>query len=164
MTVKKELCSLARMVLPILGFLLVCLGLYLMSLETESWLAWRLIPAYFTMGLGLLATTSGTFWVICHSMRSKLYHRSGAREQQMEVYSIERPISFPPSYEESQSSWLPPEPVSEVTVEVDRVSAVMGLAPPLYTPDSSVSPDCRWSWERPPGYSQVERDQQREEE
>ncbi|CAB1417003.1 unnamed protein product [Pleuronectes platessa] len=66
-------------------------------------------------------------------------------EQQIEIYTIYRPSYFPPSYEDSQAaqaSW-------EVDVE-------MGIAPPLYSQDSSQAPDCTWSWEQPPPYSQVE--------
>ncbi|XP_034548548.1 transmembrane protein 252-like isoform X2 [Notolabrus celidotus] len=158
MSVKKHLWSLARMFLPAVGFILACLGAYLVSHQTENGLLWRLIPAYIAMGLGILAVLIGTFWTICHSMRSKVYHREGREwEQQIQIYSIERPSSFPPSYEESQSSQLSPETASEFMVEVDGVNVVISLAPPLYSPDGSEAPDCRWSWERPPRYSQVER-------
>lgn len=39
---------------------------------------------------------------------------------------------------------------------VEGVDVVMSLAPPLYSQDSSEVPDCTWSWEQPPPYSQVE--------
>ncbi|CAB1416978.1 unnamed protein product [Pleuronectes platessa] len=61
------------------------------------------------------------------------------------IVQKKRPSYFPPSYEDSQAaqaSW-------EVDVE-------MGIAPPLYSQDSSQAPDCTWSWEQPPPYSQVE--------
>lgn len=90
MTIKKRLCTVARMVLPIAGFLLACLGAYLVSQKTDGWLSWSLIPAYFTMGIGVLAVMIGTFWSICCSMGSKVYQRAGGREQQMQVYTIER--------------------------------------------------------------------------
>lgn len=65
--------------------------------------------------------------------------------------------SFPPSYEESQGSRVCPDTAPEFVVVVDGVDVVMTLAPPLYSQDSSEAPDCTWSWEQPPRYSQVER-------
>ncbi|CAJ1068995.1 transmembrane protein 252-like isoform X2 [Xyrichtys novacula] len=164
MATKKQLCSLARMILPAAGFGMVCLGSFLVSQQMTDGLLWSSIPAYILMFLGFLAVLSGVFWAICHSMGSKLYRGSGqGQERQVQVYAIERPSSFPPSYEESQNSQLSPETVSEFAVEVDGVDVVISLAPPLYSPDSSEAPDCRWSWERPPRYSQVENRQQGEE-
>lgn len=49
-----------------------------------------------------------------------------------------------------------PDSAPEVVVVVDEVDVVMSLAPPLYSQDSSEAPDCTWSWEQPPRYSQVE--------
>lgn len=51
---------------------------------------------------------------------------------------------------------------AEFVVVVDGVDVVMSLAPPLYSQDSSEAPDCTWSWEQPPRYSQVECIQQGE--
>ncbi|XP_060894768.1 transmembrane protein 252-like [Labrus mixtus] len=161
MTMKKQLWSLARTFLPLVGFAVTCLGAYLMSLQTEGSLLWGVIPAYILMGLGSLAVMGGVFWAVCHSMKSKMYRRRG--ERHIEVYAIERPSFFPPSYEESQYSQATRDTASEVVVEVDG-GDVMILAPPLYSTDSSEAPDCTWSWERPPRYSQVERALQGEEE
>lgn len=55
-----------------------------------------------------------------------------------------------------------PDGPSEFVVVVDGVDVVISLAPPLYSQDGSEAPDCTWSWERPPRYSQVERIQQGE--
>uniref|UniRef100_UPI0037E8B64D transmembrane protein 252-like n=1 Tax=Semicossyphus pulcher TaxID=241346 RepID=UPI0037E8B64D len=161
MVMKKQLWSLARMFLPLVGFALACLGAYLVSLEAETELLWRVILAYILMALGLLAVLVGVFWSICHSMKSKMYRQRREREWQMQVFAIQRPSSFPPSYEESQVS---PDAASDFVVQVDGVDVVMSRAPPLYSPDGSEAPDCRWSWEQPPRYSQVERTQQGEEE
>lgn len=75
--------------------------------------------------------------------------------------SLCRPSCFPPSYEESQGSQVYPN-AAEFVVVVDGVDVVMSLAPPLYSQDSSEAPDCTWSWEQPPRYSQVECIQQGE--
>ncbi|KAM9360931.1 transmembrane protein 252-like [Symphorus nematophorus] len=162
MNVKKQLWSLARMVLPGVGFALTCYGAYLVSLQLEFGYTLKVIPAYIMIVLGFLAVLIGVFWNICHSMRSKMYHRGGRQQQQhIQVYTIERPSSFPPSYEESQSSQAP-DAAPEFVVVVDGVDVVMNLAPPLYSQDSLEAPDCTWSWEQPPQYSQVERMQRGE--
>ncbi|XP_041644433.1 transmembrane protein 252-like [Cheilinus undulatus] len=161
MPVRKHLWSIARMFLPVVGFALTCLGAYLVSMQAESRSLWRLIPAYILMALGFLAVLVGVFWTVCHSMKSKMYRRGG--EEHIQIYTIEsRPRSFPPSYEESQYSQANDNP-SDIVVDVDGVDVLI-LAPPLYSADSSEAPDCRWSWERPPRYSQVEKAQQAQEE
>lgn len=69
-----------------------------------------------------------------------------------------RPSSFPPSYEESQASREdhPDASPEVVVVVVDGLDVAVTLAPPLYSRDSCEVPDCTWSWESPPPYSQVE--------
>ncbi|XP_075955103.1 transmembrane protein 252-like [Anarhichas minor] len=161
MDVRRQLWSLARMVLPGLGFALTCIGAYLVSLQTEYMYSLRAISAYVMVVFGILIVLIGAFWAICHSMKSKMYQRGG-REQHLRVYTIDRPSSFPPSYEESQGSQQSPDTAPEFEVVVDGVDVAMRLAPPLYSQDSSDTPDCTWSWEQPPRYSQVERVQQGE--
>lgn len=156
MNMKKQLWSLARLFLPGVGFFLTCIGAYLASLQTEYGYNCRVIHAYIMILFGFLAVLIGVFWNICHSMKSKMYQRGG-HEQHIQVYTIERPNSSPPSYEESQGSQQCPDTAPEFVVVVDEVDVVMSLAPPLYSQDSSEAPDCTWSWEQPPRYSQVER-------
>ncbi|XP_049434702.1 transmembrane protein 252-like [Epinephelus fuscoguttatus] len=162
LNLKKQLWSLARIVLPGLGFALTCIGAYLVSLEIEHRFTLRVICAYIVIVFGILAVLIGVFWTICHSMKSKMYQRGG-HEQHIQVYTIERPSCYPPSYEESQGSQEPDfDTTPEFVVVVDGVNVVMSLAPPLYSQDSSDTPDCTWSWEQPPRYSVVERIQQGE--
>lgn len=68
--------------------------------------------------------------------------------------------SFPPSYEDSQESQVCPDASPEFMVIVDSTDMLMSLAPPLYSQDSPEAPDCRFSWEQPPPYSEVESIQQ----
>ncbi|TMS03948.1 Transmembrane protein 252 [Larimichthys crocea] len=157
---KKQLWSVARMFLPGVGFALACSGAYLVAVQTEHQFNWWVLPAYLMIVVGFLAVLIGFFWTICHSMKSKIYQRGG-RDQHIQVYTIERPSCFPPSYEESQGSQVYPN-AAEFVVVVDGVDVVMSLAPPLYSQDSSEAPDCTWSWEQPPRYSQVECIQQGE--
>ncbi|KAK7934285.1 hypothetical protein WMY93_005181 [Mugilogobius chulae] len=102
---------------------------------------------------GFVCMISGVFWSVCHSMKSKMYMRGAARPQ-IHIFTIDRPSSFPPSYEESQRSQpsVPPQP----SPPTGLLSEVLIMAPPLYSSDSSEAPDCSWSWEHPPRYSQVE--------
>ncbi|XP_034396777.1 transmembrane protein 252-like [Cyclopterus lumpus] len=160
MNARKQLWSLARMVLPGVGFALTCIGAYLVSLSCEEGMyTLRVISAYIMLVFGILVVLFGVFWTICHSMKSKMYQRGG-HERHLRAYTIDRPSSFPPSYEESQGSQQSPDTNPEFEVVVDGVDVAVGLAPPLYSQDSSDTPDCTWSCEQPPRYSQVERIQQ----
>ncbi|XP_068994623.1 transmembrane protein 252-like [Embiotoca jacksoni] len=152
MHVKKQLWSLVRMVLPAVGFALTFMGAYLVSQQTKYALGDS--PVYITIVFGLLVMLVWVFWSICHSMKSKMYQRGG--REHIQVFTVERPSFFPPSYEESQGNQVCPECV----VVVDGVEMVVSLAPPLYNHDSSEAPNCTWSWEQPPRYSQVEHIQQ----
>ncbi|TDH12793.1 hypothetical protein EPR50_G00051790 [Perca flavescens] len=161
MNVKKQLWSLACMVLPGVGFAMTCIGSYLVYLQITYEYSMRVVPAYIIIVLGILAVFIGVFWTNCQSMKSKMYLRGG-HEQHTQVYTIERPSSFPPSYEECHGSQGRPETAPESVVVVDGVDVEMSFAPPLYSQDSSDAPDCTWSWEQPPRYSQVEHIQQGE--
>ncbi|XP_029999236.1 transmembrane protein 252-like [Sphaeramia orbicularis] len=160
MNVKKQLWSLARMVLPTVGFALTCVGAFLVSLENQYDQNLKVIPAYIMIVFGFFSMLIGVFWTICNSMKSKVYQRGG-HQQHIQVFTIERPSSFPPSYEESQVSQGDLDSSPAFMVVVDGVDVALSLAPPLYCQDSSEVPDCTWSWERPPPYSQVEREPQR---
>ncbi|KAM8887419.1 transmembrane protein 252-like isoform 1-T1 [Spinachia spinachia] len=158
MNVRKQLWSLARMMVPSAGFAITCIGAYFVSLQTDYRYNLRVISAYVMVVFGILTVLTGVFWNICHSMKSKMYQRGG-HEQHLQIYTINR-STFPPSYEESQGSQQSPDAAPEFEVVADRVDVAPGLAPPLYSLDGSVAPDCTWSWEQPPHYDQVERDQQ----
>ncbi|XP_034450758.1 transmembrane protein 252-like [Hippoglossus hippoglossus] len=144
----KQMLSLACIILSCLGNGMTLIGVYLLSVQTELKLTWKTVPAYLLILFGLMVVLIGFFWNICHSIKTKMYQRRAPEQQ---IYTIDRPGSFPPSYEDSQlgqvSSDAPPE---SAFVDVE-----MSLAPPLYSQDSSQAPDCTWSWEQPPRYSQV---------
>ena len=86
---KKQLCSLARIVLPGVGFALMSTGAYLVSLRGKYEYAWMVILAYVIIAFGFLAMLSGVFWTICLSMKSKMYQRGG-HERHTQLYTIER--------------------------------------------------------------------------
>ncbi|XP_034025362.1 transmembrane protein 252-like [Thalassophryne amazonica] len=156
--IKVKLWSAARFGLLGVGIALTCVGAYLLSLQTEYKFTRRVISAYVIIACGLLAELVGVFWAICHSMKSKIYHRDG-HDQNIHIYTIERPSSYPPSYEESQRSQVCPTNCESIIV-MDGVDVTVSLAPPLYSLNSSEAPDCTWSWEQPPPYSLLKPDVQ----
>ncbi|KAM3867460.1 transmembrane protein 252-like [Diretmus argenteus] len=154
MNVKKQLCSVASLVLPGVGFALICVGAYLVSLQTSHLYTLWVLLAYVVIACGFLIMLTGVFCATCHSMKSKMYHR----RRHVCVYSIDS--SYPPSYEESQRNHVHPDRATDSVVTVDEVGMTMSLAPPLYSQDSSEIPDCTWSWEQPPPYTQTQTDLQ----
>ncbi|XP_016524932.1 transmembrane protein 252 isoform X1 [Poecilia formosa] len=156
MDIKKQLLSFARMFLPSVGFVFTCIGAYLVSQQNRPGFDHRMVPVYIMIVFGFLAMLIGVFWSLCHLMRSKMYHRR-RHDSDIQIFTVEsRPNSFPPPYEETQCPFdVSPGSMHEEVVSVDGVPVVLDVAPPLYTQDSSESPDCRWSWEPPPRYSQV---------
>lgn len=95
MDVKKQLCSLARMVLPVMGFAVICVGAYVMSLHSNDPNYTLIILAYILIACGFLAMLIGLFWAICHGMKSKMYLRGrqnhrGRFDQHVHVYTIDR--------------------------------------------------------------------------
>uniref|UniRef100_A0A3Q3ASN2 Transmembrane protein 252 n=2 Tax=Kryptolebias marmoratus TaxID=37003 RepID=A0A3Q3ASN2_KRYMA len=161
MDARKKLLSFVRMFLLGGGFALTCIGASLVSLQNEYLHDLMSLPIYAMIVFGFLAMLTGLFWSLCHSMRSKVYQRRG-RERHVQIFTIERPSYYPPSYEESRRHVCPdPRPDGGVS-GVSAGEGLMGLAPPLYSRDSSEAPDCTWSWEHPPQYSQVEETPERQ--
>ncbi|XP_012725424.2 transmembrane protein 252 isoform X1 [Fundulus heteroclitus] len=156
MDMKKQLLSCTRMSLPSVGFVFTCIGAYLVSQQTGYGFEGKMVAVYIVIVFGFLAMLIGVFWSLCHSMRSKMYHRR-RDERHIQVFTVEsrRSSSFPPSYESQGPSQVTLGSMHEAVVSVDGVHVVLDLAPPLYTENSSETPDCRWSWEQPPPYSQV---------
>lgn len=89
MNVKKQLWFLVHALLPCVGFVLICSGAYLVSLQTEYKYTWTIIPAYIMIVSGFLAMLIWVFWNICNSMKSKMYQRGG-NAQRVEVYTTDR--------------------------------------------------------------------------
>lgn len=90
MNVKKQLWSLARTVLPAVGFALTCIGAYLVSRQSDFKDTLTLIPIYMMIVFGFLFMLAGVFWSICHSMKSKIYQRRRGRERHVQVFTVER--------------------------------------------------------------------------
>uniref|UniRef100_A0A3P8S0L2 Transmembrane protein 252 n=1 Tax=Amphiprion percula TaxID=161767 RepID=A0A3P8S0L2_AMPPE len=152
---QNRLWGLARILLPALGFVMTCSGAYLLSLQTDDEHDVSTILIYMLIILGFVVIVSGVLWTVCHSMKSKMYYR-GRHERRIQVFTVERPSCFPPSYEESEGRLVSSDTTPELVVRVDGVDMVMSVAPPLYSQDGSEPPDCTFSWEQPPRYSMVE--------
>ncbi|KAM4616780.1 transmembrane protein 252-like [Polymixia lowei] len=153
MNLSKQLLSIVCLVLPGVGFAFICVGVYLRSAHEDIL---KTIPAYTMIACGFLAMLTGVCWAICHSVKSKLYNRPRGRDDRhVHIYTTYRPSSYPPSYEESQSSHVCPARATDSAEVVDEVVMIIS-APPLYTEDSLETPDCTWSWEQPPSYAQTQ--------
>uniref|UniRef100_A0A3B3UXU5 Transmembrane protein 252 n=1 Tax=Poecilia latipinna TaxID=48699 RepID=A0A3B3UXU5_9TELE len=147
MDIKKQLLSFARMFLPSVGFVFTCIGAYLVSQQNKPGFDHRMVPVYIMIVFGFLAMLIGVFWSLLFLINPFFLNAD---------LLFSRPNSFPPPYEETQCPFhVSPGSMHEEVVSVDGVPVVLDVAPPLYTQDSSESPDCRWSWEPPPRYSQV---------
>ncbi|XP_030620693.1 transmembrane protein 252-like [Chanos chanos] len=147
---RKHLWPVLRVSLPIVGFGFICGGVYLESLESDIPSTLRFIFMYLLIGCGFFLLLFGIFWSICHRMKSKMYMRHGRRPRNIEIYTVDRPNFYPPAYEESQQGM---SPVDSVVVVDNRLQP--GLAPPLYTPDSSETLNEDFSHELPPTYQEA---------
>ncbi|CAL8249278.1 unnamed protein product [Merluccius merluccius] len=159
---KKQVWCMTFAGLAAVGFTLVCVGVYLLTLQGGGpYDTLRVATAYVQLVAGFLAMLASVLGAFCHSMRSKLYmrggrghahaHRHRRRRPLQQIYTIDRP--FPPSYDESQRSQADRVPGDTAAPDsLEMVAEDMG-APPLYTEHSSDVPDCTWAWERPPPYS-----------
>lgn len=88
MNVKKHLKSVAHLILPGVGLVLIFGGAFLISVE-EYDDNWWVIPAYIMIALGFGAMLIGVVLNICNSMKSKMYRRR-RHEQRIRVFTIER--------------------------------------------------------------------------
>uniref|UniRef100_A0A8C7KDK5 Transmembrane protein 252 n=1 Tax=Oncorhynchus kisutch TaxID=8019 RepID=A0A8C7KDK5_ONCKI len=132
-----HLCSLARMLLPALGFVLICVGAYLMSLHNVYNSSLCYILAYILIACGLCCLLTGVFWTICHGMKRKRQRsRSHHTAAHIHVYTVDRYASA-------------------LSLTWGQIQLMFNLAPPLYTQDISEAPDDTFNHEEPPAYSEM---------
>ncbi|XP_029617816.1 transmembrane protein 252-like [Salmo trutta] len=162
MDTRKHLCSLARMLLPALGFVLICVGAYLMSHHNAYNSSLRYILDYFLIACGLWCLLTGVFWTICHGMKRKRQHQRSRRHHtaaHIHVYTVDRPSFHLPSYEESQqnhtSAFSATAAADYSVLGLSEDDLRFNLAPPLYTQDISEAPDDTFNHEEPPAYSEM---------
>ncbi|XP_064792900.1 transmembrane protein 252-like [Oncorhynchus masou masou] len=160
MDTRKHLCSLARMLLPALGFVLICVGAYLMSLHNVYNSSLCYILAYVLIAFGLCCLLTGVFWTICHGMKRKRQRsRSHHTAAHIHVYTVDRPSFHLPSYEESQhnhtSAFSATAAAAYSVLGLSEDGLRFNLAPPLYTQDISEAPDDTFNHEEPPAYSEM---------
>ncbi|XP_056889850.1 transmembrane protein 252-like [Takifugu flavidus] len=147
MVPKRQICSLTHFLLYAASLVLICGGTYLISLQKEQ--KYKVIISCVVV-FGLLAVLFFTLFWTSYRMKRQLYKT--VRQQHIQVYTIARPDSFPPSYEQSQRDRQPAAPELVTAVGVD---VAVGPAPPLYSQDSSEALGCTWSWEQPPPYRET---------
>ncbi|CAB1322219.1 unnamed protein product [Coregonus sp. 'balchen'] len=158
MDTRKHLCSLARLVLPALSFVLICVGAYLMSLHNAYNYTLSYILAYVLIACGFLSLLTGVFWTICHGMKRKMQHqrsRCHHATAHVHVYTVDRSSFYLPSYEESQQNHASAAAAAYSVLVVSEDGLRFNLAPPLYTPDISEAPDDTFNHEEPPAYSEM---------
>ncbi|XP_047686879.1 transmembrane protein 252 [Prionailurus viverrinus] len=111
------------------GFLMICLGAFLISSGSMFNCRGNLILAYMLLPLGFVILLSGIFWstyrqareskgVFTHVLRRHLAH--GA----LPLATVDRPDFYPPAYEESPDAEKQPCPAEAEASDVP---------PPVYT-------------------------------
>lgn len=86
MNVKKQLLSLFCFLLPSVGLMLMCTGIYLVSQANVHENALKVIFLYIMTGCGPLAMVIGVCWGLCSGINTE---RIG-RERHIQVFTIER--------------------------------------------------------------------------
>lgn len=86
MNVKKQLLSLFCFLLPSVGLMLMCTGIYLVSQANVHENAPKVIFLYIMTVCGPLAMVIGVCWGLCSGINTE---RIG-REQHIQVFTIER--------------------------------------------------------------------------
>ena len=103
MEARKQMCSLARLGLPGLGFGLTCIGAYLTSLEEWNSHILNVILAYILIACGFLTFLTGVFWAICHSIRNKrLQPNRRPPSAHFHVYTVDRYVEVSLDWSNSQ--------------------------------------------------------------
>ncbi|KAL7884740.1 hypothetical protein AOLI_G00075100 [Acnodon oligacanthus] len=145
---RKYLLAAARLVMPAAGLSLICVGAYIKSIDNEEVETLVDVFTYILIVLGLILLVVGVLWSVGHGMKNVLVKWSGRRTQNnaVHVFTVDRPCTFPPSYEES-----------EVRNDVEEGTARrwLGLAPPVYTESSLETCTEDFSHEEPPTYQQA---------
>ncbi|XP_015222213.2 transmembrane protein 252 [Lepisosteus oculatus] len=153
MEMQKKVCFLARTTLPVVGFLVVCLGAFLVSMRNTGDFTVKLTFSCVCFTCGFLLLLAGCSWNICHGMKNKRFLTRVACHQHTRVCicTVDRPHFYPPSYEESVER-SPGLAVGSL-VMVDELQC--NIAPPLYTESSSEVVDETYSQEEPPSYKET---------
>ncbi|XP_036435652.1 transmembrane protein 252-like [Colossoma macropomum] len=148
MSKRKYLLATARLLMPATGLSLICVGAYIKSIENEELETLVDVFAYILIILGLILLVLGVLWSVGHGVKNVLVKWSGRRTQNndVHVFTVDRPCIFPPSYEESEV---------RDDVEEGTVRRWQGLAPPMYTESSVETCTEDFSHEEPPTYQQA---------
>ncbi|CAL8331023.1 unnamed protein product [Arctogadus glacialis] len=163
MSTSKRLRWVICVVLPLVGFALICVGVFQMFLgKGGRYVHLREVMAYAKVMAGLIIMLIPVIWAVCHSAKSRDLGPGDmlAPRASQQICTVDRP--FPPSYEESQRRCMDPPSIEmveegapdsmEMVVEGKGVP-IAAMSPPLYTQHSSDIPDCTLELEQPPPYT-----------
>ncbi|XP_053148956.1 transmembrane protein 252 [Hemicordylus capensis] len=135
----KKLFSFLRFLVLLLGFAIICLGAFCISTDASACKCNSLPVAYFLLPLGFFLLLVGIFWSTYHeASKHKSLFRSilqeNPRSRNSDIYTIDRPDFYPPSYEDSTDPEKQtfPLPVCHLQQEKDMYN----MPPPLYTESS----------------------------
>nr|XP_014345942.1 PREDICTED: transmembrane protein 252 [Latimeria chalumnae] len=156
MEVRKKIIPLLLYLLPVIGFLFICLGAFLLSVRSFCQCETEWILAYSVITVGFILLLIGIFWSMYFGAKKKvLFHHLARRSMPqpglVHVNTVDRPDFYPPSYEEAVHSGTHSDSVLDYIITENEGG--YNLPPPLYTESSSEVPeeDCGIEVE-PPSY------------
>lgn len=92
--IRKHLWSILRMLAPCsIGFALLCVGGYLVLQKLQYTDTGGLVMGCILMSCGFLAIFTSVTWNICQRVKRKVDQRRRRRQQNVQVYTVERSVS-----------------------------------------------------------------------
>ncbi|XP_062854825.1 transmembrane protein 252-like [Trichomycterus rosablanca] len=156
MAKRKHLLSAARLLLPTVGLILICVGAYIKSIQNENLLDLMDVSTYLFIILGFILLVIGVLWSVGHGMKNVWLKRREWRNQNadIQVFTVDRCYNYPPSYEESE---VRNNVVDGITPIILIPTGIRwpGSAPPVYTESCYETFSEDYSHEEPPNYQQV---------
>ncbi|XP_043920422.1 transmembrane protein 252 [Protopterus annectens] len=154
----KMLFSFLRYSLPVLGFSVICLGAFLVSLGNSCQSNIELMLAYILIIVGFLLVLAGIFWSTFYGIKQKSFThlmrrqcRQVPRHRTIHINTVDRPSFYPPTYEESITVTTWSMPVSAIPED----EGLCNIPPPLYSETASVILDETCNREElPPQYDE----------
>ncbi|KAI4899490.1 hypothetical protein NFI96_000374 [Prochilodus magdalenae] len=148
MSQRKYLLATARLAMPAVGLCLLCVGIIIKSINSDDLETLIEISTYLLIILGLILIALGALLSVGYRMKSVLVKWSWGRTRNndVQVFTVDRASFYPPSYEESQIRH---------DAEEGNVIWRPGPAPPVYTENSLETCNEDFSHEEPPTYQQA---------
>lgn len=92
MAKRTYLLSAARLLLPTVGLIFICIGAYLKSIQNENLLDLMDVSSYLLIILGFILLVIGVLWSVGHGMKNVWLKRRGWRNQNpdIQVFTVNR--------------------------------------------------------------------------